>query len=307
MAQQTRLEVVVRYFERFVGRFPDVAALASAGEDEVLAAWSGLGYYRRARMLRDGARDVAARFGGVIPSTVEELLTIAGIGRYTAGAVASIAYGQFAPIVDGNIARIVSRIAGIDEPVGSPALMRAAWLESERLVAASSSPRDFNQGLMEIGALICKPRRPSCPECPLQKHCFAFAHDAQSRLPAPRAAKATTDLRIALFVVRDRRGRVLMRREGGKLMKSMFHLPHGDTSLLAGKPLVVRKGQLVGSFRHTVTNRRIEFDVFEAAVAPAVRDGDEYAWVDPSDLESVPHPSYVKKALRIAASTSGGA
>src|SRR5205085_8211523 len=151
MLQQTRMEVVLGYYEPFMARFPDVASLAAATFDEVTAAWSGLGYYRRARMLRDGAVDVMARFGGVIPRTVDELMTIAGVGRYTAGAIASIAHEQRAPIVDGNVARILARLFAIDAPLGSPMLMREAWLRADELVGASKSPRDFNQGLMELG------------------------------------------------------------------------------------------------------------------------------------------------------------
>src|SRR3954454_11293410 len=162
MLQQTRMEVVLGYYERFIARFPTVADLAQASLDEVTAAWSGLGYYRRARMLRDGAIDVMTRFNGVIPKGVDELMTISGIGRYTAGAIASIAYGRRAAIVDGNVARIVARLFAIEAPLTSPALMRDAWMRADELVAASKSPRDFNQGLMELGALVCTPRNPAC-------------------------------------------------------------------------------------------------------------------------------------------------
>src|SRR5436853_1202429 len=154
MLQQTRMEGVLGYYERFMRRFPDVASLAAASFDDVTAAWSGLGYYRRARMLRDGAVDVMTRFGGVIPKTVDELMTIAGIGRYTAGAIASIAHEQRAPIVDGNVARVLARVFAKNDD---------AWRRAAELVAVSNSPRDCNQGLMEIGALICTPRKPSCP------------------------------------------------------------------------------------------------------------------------------------------------
>jgi A/G-specific adenine glycosylase len=298
MLQQTRMEVVLGYYERFMTRFPDVASLASASFDEVTAAWSGLGYYRRARMLRDGAIDVMTRFGGVIPRTVDELMTIAGIGRYTAGAIASIAHGQRAPIVDGNVARIVARLFAIEAPLGSTKLMRDAWLGAEELVAASKSPRDFNQGLMELGALVCTPRNPSCRACPLRMHCAAFVTNRVDELPHPKAKAATRELRIPLYLVIDRTGRVLMRRESGQLMSGMFHLPHGDTSLLTGAPLRVIAGEAMGTFRHTVTNRRITFEVFVART-PRPR-GREYAWIDPAALAAIPHPSYVRKALRLA-------
>jgi A/G-specific adenine glycosylase len=302
MLQQTRMEVVLGYYERFLERFPNVAALAAATDDEVLARWSGLGYYRRARMLRDGAIDVVARFGGRVPAAVEELRTIAGIGRYTAGAIASIAHGVRAPIVDGNVARILARMEALEAPLGSAALLRQAWLHAEELVAASADPRALNQGLMELGALVCKPQKPLCMLCPVQRHCLAFAEQRVDELPRPKAKQATRALRIPLYLIVDRRGRVLLRREAGKLMNAMFHLPHGDTSLLAGAPLQATAGALLGTFRHTVTTRRIEFALY-AAELTARRERD-YAWIDPRELHAVPHPSYVRKALRLARAKS---
>lgn len=301
MLQQTRMEVVLPYFERFVERFPNVASAAEASEHDVMAAWSGLGYYRRARMLREGAIEVMNRFGGRIPSTVEELLTIPGIGRYTAGAIASVAFNRHAPIVDGNVARIVSRVFAIDEPVGSPALMRASWIREEELVAACKTPRDFNQGLMECGALICTPRKPACLICPIREQCLAFATNRVDELPRGKEKKATRELRIPLYIVLDIRGRVLMRRESGPLMNAMYHLPHGDTSLLGGQAFEARRGDLLGSFRHTVTDRRITFDVYAADLGGRVRESaDDCSWIDPAAMRAVPHPSYVQKALKIA-------
>ena len=299
MLQQTRMEVVLGYFPRFMARFPTVGSLAKASFDEVTAAWSGLGYYRRARMLRDGAADVMARFGGTIPASVDELMSISGIGRYTAGAIASIAHQKRAAIVDGNVARIVARLIGIEAPLASPALMREAWLRAKELVASSKSPRDFNQGLMELGALICTPRNPSCEHCPLRSECTAFLTGRVDELPRPKMKTATRELRIPLYLVTDRAGRVLMRRESGQLMRGMFHLPHGDTALLTGRPLAVVIESTLGTFRHTITNRRITFEVFAVARRPRTRNA-EYAWVDPAALAGIPHPSYVRKALRLA-------
>lgn len=285
MAQQTRMEVVVGYFARFMERFPTVAALAAAADDDVTAAWSGLGYYRRARMLRDGARAVMERFGGAIPRTVEALLTIPGIGRYTAGAIASIAFDEPAPIVDGNVARVVARLFADDAD---------PWMHADDLVRAAKSPRHVNQGLMELGALLCKPRNPLCDDCPLRDGCAALARNAVADFPRPKAKAKTCELRIPLYLVTDRRGRVLMRREAGPLMTAMFHLPHGNTALFDASPLDAAPLQRLGAFRHTVTNRRIEFEVF-AATARAARG---YCWIDPAS--SFPHPSYVRKALRLA-------
>ena len=290
MLQQTRMEVVLPYFERFLERFPDLPALAQATDDEVMAAWSGLGYYRRARMLRAGAADVMQRFGGVIPPSVEALLTIPGIGRYTAGAISSIAFRRRAPIVDGNVTRVVSRLFARADDV---------WTDAEALVAACRSPRDLNQGLMELGALICKPRNPECLRCPLRESCGALAAGRVDELPPAKAKKETRAMRIPLYLVRDRRGRVLMRRASGPLMDAMYHLPHGNTSLLDGKPLAATPGALLGTFRHTVTTRKIEFVLYAAALHGRARG---FEWVDIARMDEVPHPSYVAKALRLVAS-----
>lgn len=293
MLQQTRMEVVLGYYSRFLSRFPTLHDLAGASEQDVLAAWSGLGYYRRARMLRDGAITVVERFRGEVPESVEELLSIPGIGRYTAGAIASIAHQRKAPIVDGNVARILARVFLIREPP-----LAAAWRHAEELVKACEDPRDFNQGLMELGALVCKPTNPRCDACPLQKDCAAFAANAVEEVPVREAKKETRALRIPLYLIRDGKGRILMRRESGKLMNAMFHLPHGNSELLETPPLEASTRELLGTFRHTVTTRRIEFSLYDAVIARVPRD---YTWIDPAALHDVPHPSYVRKALKLAA------
>lgn len=286
MLQQTRMEVVLPYFAKFIARFPSVEALAAASEQDVMAAWSGLGYYRRARMLRDGARAVMDRFDGRVPASVEELQSLPGIGRYTAGAIASVAFNERAPIVDGNVARVVARLFRSED---------AAWTRAEELVAACRVPRNFNQGLMELGALLCTPRNPSCLVCPVRAAC-ATRGDA---LPHAKEKKPPRALNIPLYLITDRRGRVLMRRESGPLMNAMYHLPHGTTTLLSGRPLDVVMHALLGSFRHTVTTRRIEFALYAAKTRGRVRNR-EYLWIDPGAIGDVPHPSYVKKAFRIA-------
>jgi A/G-specific adenine glycosylase len=288
MLQQTRMEVVLPYFERFLTRFPDVHALAAASDDEVMSAWSGLGYYRRAKMLRDGAAAVVARFAGTIPSTIDELLTIPGIGRYTAGAISSVAFQQRAPIVDGNVTRVLSRVFGLEGEI---------WTCATALVDACKSPRALNQGLMELGALICKPRNPVCLLCPLRDECVALNSGRIHELPPPKAKKMTRELRIPLYLVRDRRGRVLMRRVTGTLMNAMYHLPHGDTSLLDAEPLAATPAELLGTFRHTVTTRKIEFSVWSATLAG--RASKAFEWIDIAEMDKVPHSSYVRKALAL--------
>lgn len=290
MLQQTRMEVVLPYYRRFLTRFPTMAALAGATLDEVTAAWSGLGYYRRARMLRDGAVAVGDRFAGRLPRDVASLMTIPGIGRYTAGAIASIAYDRAAPIVDGHIARILARLYGCRTT-------RDLWDRASELVEAAESPRIFNQGLMEIGALICKPKKPLCNKCPLRSECLAFTSGNPESVRGKMKRVETRALRIPLYVVVDRHGRILMRRESGRLMNRMFHLPHGNTLLFRGPCLVVRGPTRVGVFRHTITNRRVTFEVL---TAHGPRSTDHYEWISPADLATLPHPSYVRKALHVA-------
>jgi len=294
MLQQTQMDVVLRYYDRFLARFPTVESLAAASEQDVLAAWSGMGYYRRARMLHAGARYVVEHLGSRIPRSARELRAIAGIGRYTAGAIASIAFDERAGIVDGNVARVMARLYAIEESVGSSGLLREAWTHAEALAGACESPRSLNQGLMELGALVCRPVNPACGECPVRRMC-ATRSDA---LPRPKQKTATREMNIALLVITDRRGRVLMRRESGALMQSMLHLPHDNGALFAARPLRARLEDPVGSFRHTITNRRVIFTVHPAVFRGRI--GADYAWIDRSDLAKFPHPSYVRKALDLA-------
>jgi A/G-specific adenine glycosylase len=302
MLQQTRMEVVLPRYQDFVTRFPTLRALAAASKEEVTAAWSGLGYYRRARMLRQGAAAVVERFAGQLPGDVSVLQTISGIGRYTAGAIASIAYDQPAPIVDGNIMRITARLFAINVPLRSTALARQVWKHAEELVKAAKSPRVFNQALMEIGALICRPKNPLCGECPLRRDCAAFSRGRVERYPRKAQSKPKRSMRIPLYLIVDGKGRVLMQRESGPLMDGMFHLPHGNHSLIRGSRVAVRGSRRVGTFRHTITNRRITFEVFISS-RPPTRDLRPATWIHPRELSEVPHPSYVRKALQLAGMT----
>ena len=274
MLQQTRMPVVLRYYANFLKRFPTIAKLASASVDDVTAAWSGLGYYRRARMLREGAIDVQKRFGGRLPDEVPALMSIPGIGRYTAGAIASIAYDRVAPIVDGNVTRILTRLYGND---------RDPWPRAEELVKAASSPRIFNQALMEIGALVCHPQNPECDRCPLRSECRAFAR-GRTELE-PRKKYGSISVRRRLYVVTDNRGRVLMRRDH----RRMWVLP----AVLRSPFSVLR-----GTFRHTIMNRKITFAVYSTENRELRTEN--CSWIATGDLDKIPHPSFVRKALRLA-------
>jgi A/G-specific adenine glycosylase len=198
MLQQTRVETVVPYYHRFLERFPTLRALAEASEDDVLAVWSGLGYYRRARLLQAGVREVHSRYKGLVPEDPEARRALPGVGRYTAGALGSICFDREEPLVDGNVARVLSRIEGIEHPLGSKASEAALWASAERLVRGAR-PGDLNQALMELGATVCTPRSPGCTRCPVRGHCEASARGAVDALPVPK--RRVEPKRVALVAV----------------------------------------------------------------------------------------------------------
>jgi A/G-specific adenine glycosylase len=180
MLQQTRVETVVPYYERFLSAYPSVHALADAPLEDVLRLWSGLGYYRRARMLHAAAREIDRERGGCMPNTAAELLSIQGIGRYTAGAIASIAWGEAVPVVDGNVARVLSRVFALTADPSSGKGRRAMWELAEPLVVPEQAS-SWNQALMELGALTCVPKNPRCASCPVMKECEGFSRQRKPR------------------------------------------------------------------------------------------------------------------------------
>lgn len=305
MLQQTRMEVVLGRFDRFMERFPTVAALASADEEQVLAEWSGLGYYRRARMLHEGARKIAESFGGELPRSFDELRRIPGIGRYTAGAILSIAFNEKAAIVDGNVARVLARVFALVGEAGSAELTRETWARSAELVDVAASPRDFNQAMMELGATVCRPVTPLCRQCPIETACVARRRGLEGKLPRTASRAATVSLVIPLWIVTDGRGAVLFRLHHGRLMGGMFHLPQGSSALLGQSDDSFVAGERLGTFGHTVTNRRIRFEVFAAEMRDTVGEGGDYEWIHPADLPGIPHSSYVAKALKVAGLVDG--
>ncbi|MFO1536022.1 MAG: A/G-specific adenine glycosylase, partial [Thermoplasmatota archaeon] len=215
MLQQTRVEVATPYYGRWLRRWPTVQALAEAGEEEVLAAWSGLGYYSRARNLHRGAQAVVRKHGGRLPASVDGLRSLPGVGPYTAAAVGSIAFGLPAACVDGNVVRVVARVAGIRQAITGKVRSRVEALAQEWLDPAA--PGDWNQAMMELGATLCTPRKPRCAACPVAASCKSKGRDPESIPRKAAAAKVTTE-RVQLAVVR-RRGHVLLVRapSGGLL------------------------------------------------------------------------------------------
>ncbi len=267
MLQQTRVETVIPYYERFLLRFPTAVALAEAPADDVLAAWSGLGYYRRARLLLAGAHAVATQ-GGALPPDRASLLSVPGIGRYTAGAIASIAFGQPVGLVDGNVARVFARLFAIGADMRK-AGMRMAEVLADELVA-KEDPGAWNQALMELGATICTPRSPACGACPLASQCRAFAQGRVAELPKLSERKAPVARRVqAIVAIRAKDGAILLgRRHGEGTFAGLWEPPsiEGPAKMRARLAAWLPIGKLrrVGVVEHVLSHRKLTVDVLRA-------------------------------------------
>jgi A/G-specific adenine glycosylase len=292
MLQQTQVSRVVGSFEAFLERFPTAHALAAAEEQAVLAAWAGLGYYRRARQLHAAARAIVDRHGGAVPPDPAALRALPGVGRYTAGAIASMVFGVRTPLVDGNVARVLLRLRGEPMTVGQPATERWAWAQAERLVSVCEDPGVFNEALMELGATRCTPRKPDCPACPLRRHCMAYQRGTTETIPAPRRAADRRTLRaeVLLALVRPPRGAsgpcvALQQRPSRGLWAAMWELPTIEHDAPALDPAGAAERFGVGplnpleAFTHQTTHRTVVFQPWQPQRSPLSRTGLPKGWV----------------------------
>jgi A/G-specific adenine glycosylase len=297
MLQQTRVDTVVPYYARFLDTFPTVHALAEAPIEDVLAQWSGLGYYRRARMLHAGAKVVAESHGGRIPETVDALVSLPGIGRYTAGAIASIAFGRAEPVVDGNVVRVVARIFGIAREV-SPSDAEI-WSVAGAL-AQGARPGDLNQALMELGATVCAPEGPRCDACPVRERCDARARGAIDAIPLLAKKKRPPVVAMSALVVTKRDAVLLLRRRDDGLFGGMWEPPmlarpaRGTSAAVAssfgellGRDVTVRRGP-AARVRHVLSHKDLRIAVVRGDVAKgSLRPGAPYEaarFVSPAEM-----------------------
>jgi len=303
MLQQTTVRAVMPYFERFARRFPSVAELAAAEEDDVLALWSGLGYYQRARNLHRAARHMVEAHAGRFPSTLEEALTTPGIGRYTASAVLSITSGLPLPVVDGNVRRVLSRLLAL---AGEPWSRDTAFYELAEILLHRSRAGDWNEALMELGATVCVPRRPACAACPLQSMCRAHAEGSEDRFPAPRPRRAPVGITVAAALVECGGALLLARRSEGALLSRMWEVP--QTSLECSGPpdlesevlerygLSISQGELVVVASHAITFRRIRLEGYLAELErPLPADKERFVFATADDLGRLPLSSMTRK------------
>ncbi len=306
MLQQTQVTTVKPYFERWMKQFPNLRALSQASEADVLHAWQGLGYYSRARNLHKGAICVVRDHGGRLPRKPEDLRRLPGIGPYTAGAIASIAFGQRAALVDGNVSRVLSRVFAVTGYVSTPRHDRGVWRLAEELVP-EKRPGDFNQALMELGALICKPTSPECPSCPLRTSCASNSAERALRLGRKPPRKKATPLNMAAAIV-SHRGKVLLVQQPPDAPRwaGMWQFPSieleaeesaGSGAQRAARSWVdleVSAGRCLAPVVHSVTRYRITLTPVECRTRRAVLNPTglaEACWAEPAQLEDRAMPA----------------
>lgn len=302
MAQQTRLETMLPYFREWMARFPTIRALASADQQEVLNLWEGLGYYTRARNLHKAARAVVEKHGGALPETAAELKKLPGIGRYTAGAIASIAFGADEAVVDGNVKRVLGRVFTLSEAVNTPPGEKRVWEIAEAHLPAGQAG-DYNQALMDLGSLVCLPRQPRCSVCPLVDVCKAAKSGQQEDFPVKQKAPKVPHHTVTAAVM-EQDGHVLIaQRAQDQLLGGMWEFPGGKQE--TGESLenclkreikeelgvTIEVGAKVGVYRHAYTHFRVTLHAFECRLmggTPCLNDHQATAWVQLEDLDAYP-------------------
>jgi len=302
MLQQTQVDTVIPYYLRWMQRFPDIASLAAAGQQEVLSTWEGLGYYSRARNLHRAAQVVMAEYQGVLPADLHQLRRLPGIGRYTAAAIASIAFGMDAATLDGNIRRVLSRVFDVDLPARSGAGEQELW----RLAEANLPPGragEYNQALMDLGAMLCTPRAPACSTCPAASLCLALQRGVQAQRPVLERRPALPHYTVAAAVI-QRGGDVLIaRRPQHGLLAGLWEFPGGKLQDGESLPDCLKReiceelltdiqvGEPLGVYRHAFTHFRVTLHAFHCTLngsEPHPVEASEIRWARPAELGSFP-------------------
>jgi len=313
MLQQTRVEAVIQYFERWMRLFPTVKELAAASEQEVLNAWEGLGYYSRARNLHKAAKIVVEQFNGELPRDLKALRGLPGIGRYTVGAIASIAFNMDEPTLDGNLRRVFARLFNVSEPADSPAGEEILWrLAAEHLPKGQAG--DYNQALMDLGATICLPKNPRCLLCPLMEICEARANGTQEQRPVLKPKKETPHFTHAAGVIVRRIGNpphdefLLAKRPSKGLLGGMWEFPNGrvdgepveelESALEAGYRLKVQTGEALGTVQHAYTHFSVTVHAFHCELV-SKPDNESLKWVKLEELDDYPMGKVDRQIARV--------
>ena len=309
MLQQTQVITVSGYFARFIRELPDLPALANASQDQVLALWSGLGYYSRARCLHRAAQICVQQHGGELPQTLDELVALPGIGRSTAGAILAQAHGQRVAILDGNVKRVLSRYAGVHGWPGATVVEKSLWELAEKYTPAQRVA-DYTQAIMDLGATVCTRSKPRCGECPLSADCIALRDDLTAQLPQRKASRINPQRATTMLIIRDAQDRILLqRRPPSGVWAVLWSLPQVDDADAASawlrNELGIARGkssdwQILPQFMHT-------FSHFQLAISPLLlqletspsrmNDGDDVRWCGHADIAALGLPAPVRKLL----------
>ncbi|WP_042454979.1 A/G-specific adenine glycosylase [Neobacillus dielmonensis] len=311
MLQQTRVDTVIPYFNRFIDWFPTIEDLAEADEDKVLKAWEGLGYYSRVRNLQSAVREVKERYNGEVPDSPKKISELKGVGPYTAGAILSIAYGLPEPAVDGNVMRVLSRILIIEEDIARPA-SRKVFEKAVRELISHQDPSSFNQALMELGALVCTPTSPACLLCPVRDHCQAFEEGIQDELPVKTKKTKTRHVQLASVILMDETGKFLIhRRPDQGLLANLWEFPNVEMlssfqhereavrqQLKDTLSLDVQLEKIIGQIEHVFSHLVWNIEVYIGKLNSSVEENQEWKLVTEDQLQDyafpVPHQKMFK-------------
>ena len=325
MLQQTQMETVLPYYERWMRVFPDIGTLAKSPQEKVLKLWEGLGYYSRARNLHQTAQEVVEKYNAEFPSDFKAIHSLKGIGRYSAGAIASIAFNQEKPIVDGNVLRVLSRVYTIDKPIDVLKNTESFWELQEKLIPKGQA-RYFNQALMELGALICTPANPGCGLCPIREHCKARQENRQEHFPVRQKRKKTVKIDAAAVIFRSEGLYLLRQRPLGQIMGGLWEFP--EWKLSRNKPLsadqIKKRAQKeaekhfkiktvrlkhLGAIKRNYTHHLEKMEVYLAETAQGDIQKEEWpqVWIEKKDFKKYPFSSaHAKIAQLILAAESAG-
>jgi A/G-specific adenine glycosylase len=302
MLQQTRVETVIPYFVRWMETFPDIVSLSESDENQVLKHWEGLGYYSRARSILKTARIVCDRFGGKFPSAVKELLSLPGIGKYTAGAISSIAFGSKEAVLDGNVKRVLARVFAYGEPVNTPEGENHLWNIASSLVPDGNAG-EYNQAVMDLGATICLPLNPKCDVCPISSLCESYKGNKQSTYPVLNEKMPIPHITVCAAIIMDQTKVLIARRPSKGLLGGMWEFPGGKQELgeTLQDALVREIKEELGTeinvldpfniYKHAYTHFRVTLHAFLAEITghpPRAIEASELKWVEISDLQNYP-------------------
>ncbi|MBY0148685.1 A/G-specific adenine glycosylase [Neobacillus niacini] len=312
MLQQTRVDTVIPYFNRFIEWFPTINDLASANEDKVLKAWEGLGYYSRVRNLHSAVKEVNEKYNGQVPNTPKDISNLKGVGPYTAGAILSIAYGIPEPAVDGNVMRVLSRILSIWEDIAKPST-RKIFEKAVRELISHDDPSAFNQALMELGALICTPTSPSCLLCPVRDHCQGFHEGVESELPIKSKKNSQKSVDLAAVVVKDEKGRILIhKRPETGLLANLWEFPNVEMH----QPVLMDRSQItdlfnesfdmnikleksIGQIEHIFSHLIWNIRVYTGTINSNFPEGTEWKFLTLQEMEEYAFPVSFHKILKL--------